>query len=99
MLTGADFDIESLRVAPDGTLWIGDEFGPFLLHFDARPAALLHAPFPLPDPASPPGRPRARRRTRSIEEACAVRIMNAVTAHARAHGADRTPVFSPWTST
>src|SRR6185503_6064761 len=27
VLTGADFDIESLRVALDGTLWIGDEFG------------------------------------------------------------------------
>src|SRR5258708_17563729 len=24
LLTGADFDIESLQVAPDGTLWFGD---------------------------------------------------------------------------
>jgi hypothetical protein len=34
-LTGADFDIESFRRAYDGTLWFGDEFGPFLLHTDA----------------------------------------------------------------
>src|SRR6185312_3717743 len=31
VLTGADFDIESLQRGPDGTLWFGDEFGPFLL--------------------------------------------------------------------
>ena len=30
LLTGGDFDIESVRVAHDGTLWFGDEFGPFL---------------------------------------------------------------------
>jgi glycerophosphoryl diester phosphodiesterase len=31
ILTGADFDIESMRRARDGTFWFGDEFGPFLL--------------------------------------------------------------------
>lgn len=35
-LTGADFDIESIQPLPDGTLMIGDEFGPHLLHFDAE---------------------------------------------------------------
>ena len=35
LLTGGDFDIESIRRAPDGTLWFGDEFGPYLLHTDA----------------------------------------------------------------
>ena len=35
-LTGADFDTESLQVAPDGTFWLGDEFGPFIIHADAQ---------------------------------------------------------------
>lgn len=33
-LTGGDFDIESVREAKDGTLWFGDEFGPFLIQTD-----------------------------------------------------------------
>ena len=36
LLTGGDFDIESVQRAKDGTLWIGEEFGPFLLHFAGR---------------------------------------------------------------
>ena len=32
-LTGADFDPESFQVA-DGAIWIGDEFGPFLIKAD-----------------------------------------------------------------
>lgn len=35
-LTGADFDIESIQPLPDGTMMIGEEFGPYLLHFDAE---------------------------------------------------------------
>ena len=42
-LTGADFDPESFAVAPDGTFWIGDEFGPFLLHAD-RDGRLISPP-------------------------------------------------------
>ena len=34
VLTGWDFDIESMQLAQDGTFWFGDEFGPFLLHTD-----------------------------------------------------------------
>ncbi|MCF4967012.1 hypothetical protein CV014_07695 [Nostoc sp. CMAA1605] len=48
LLTGADFDIESLTIAADGTLWVGDEFGPYLLHFDAT-GKLLDAPIPTPN--------------------------------------------------
>lgn len=51
-LTGGDFDIESMRVARDGTLWFGEEFGPFLLHTDAT-GKVLEAPIPLPDVESP----------------------------------------------
>ena len=52
LLTGADFDIESVARARDGTLWIGEEFGPFLLHADAT-GKLLHAPYEFPDGKSP----------------------------------------------
>ena len=51
-LTGWDFDIESMQVAPDRTLWFGDEFGPFLLHTDLR-GRLLEAPIPTPGVKSP----------------------------------------------
>ena len=47
-LTGADFDVESLVVAPNGDLWIGEEFGPYLLHFDSQ-GRLLEAPFATPN--------------------------------------------------
>ena len=46
-LTGGDFDIESFRIDRRGTLWFGDEFGPFLLHTDAT-GRVLEAPIPLP---------------------------------------------------
>lgn len=49
LLTGADFDIESLVVAADGTFWVGDEFGPYLLHFDST-GKLLEAPISTPNP-------------------------------------------------
>ena len=52
LLTGGDFDIESVRVAADGTLWFGDEFGPFLIHTDAL-GRVLEAPYPLPGVKSP----------------------------------------------
>ena len=51
-LTGADLDPESLVVARDKTWWMGDEFGPFLLHF-GKEGELLEAPFALPGVASP----------------------------------------------
>ncbi|HEV7610006.1 MAG TPA: esterase-like activity of phytase family protein [Steroidobacteraceae bacterium] len=48
LLTGSDFDIESIRRAPDGTFWFGDEFGPYLVHTDAF-GRVLEAPIPLPN--------------------------------------------------
>ena len=48
MLTGADFDIESFVTMPDGTIWLGEEFGPFLLHVSAD-GKVLSAPVPTPD--------------------------------------------------
>ncbi len=52
LLTGGDFDIESVRVAHDGTLWFGDEFGPFLLHTNQQ-GRVIDRPFPLPGVKSP----------------------------------------------
>ncbi|WP_353932952.1 esterase-like activity of phytase family protein [Okeanomitos corallinicola TIOX110] len=51
-LTGADFDVESIVVDKDGSIWIGDEFGPYLLHFDAT-GKLLEAPIETPGVRSP----------------------------------------------
>jgi len=47
-LTGADFDVESVVIAPNGDLWIGEEFGPYLLHFDSQ-GRLLEAPYATPN--------------------------------------------------
>lgn len=94
VLTGADFDLESLQVAADGTLWFGDEFGPFLLHADAT-GKLLEAPISLPD-FEQPGKNIRSPQNPYYEEASAIRIMNAVRSHAKAHGNTRAPVFSPY---
>ncbi len=48
LLTGADFDIESFVIDAQGDIWIGDEFGPFLLHFDST-GKLLEAPISTPN--------------------------------------------------
>ncbi|WP_232547044.1 esterase-like activity of phytase family protein [Propioniciclava soli] len=56
LLTGADFDIESVVRADDGTFWIGEEFGPFLLHFSAD-GVLLAAPVALPGGLKSPSSP------------------------------------------
>jgi glycerophosphoryl diester phosphodiesterase len=51
-LTGGDFDPESFVEAADGTFWIGDEFGPFLLHADAS-GRLLAPPYDVEGLRSP----------------------------------------------
>ena len=52
MLTGADFDIESVRRDRDGGFWFGDEFGPWLLHRALRVVVLGHRFTRLPQTAS-----------------------------------------------
>ncbi|MCE4555313.1 esterase-like activity of phytase family protein [Pelomonas sp. P8] len=36
LLTGADFDVESVRKDKNGNLWFGDEFGPYLVKTNAQ---------------------------------------------------------------
>ncbi len=48
LLTGGDFDIESFVIDDSGDIWVGDEFGPYLLHFDSE-GILLEAPIPTPN--------------------------------------------------
>ncbi|SDT49541.1 esterase-like activity of phytase family protein [Actinoplanes derwentensis] len=56
LLTGADFDIESLARDSRGNLWIGDEFGPYLIKVD-KTGKVLQAPIPLPDGGKSPQSP------------------------------------------
>ena len=51
-LTGFDFDPESIQVGADGTFWIGEEFGPYLLHVNGN-GELLQAPVALAGAKSP----------------------------------------------
>ncbi|HYQ42593.1 MAG TPA: esterase-like activity of phytase family protein [Polyangiaceae bacterium] len=47
LLTGADFDIESVRIDGSGHFWFGEEFGPFLVETDERGRVLrseVHLP-------------------------------------------------------
>ncbi|MDD1462208.1 phytase, partial [Dolichospermum sp. ST_sed2] len=48
-LTGADFDPESFVIDAKGDIWVGDEFGTYLLHFNSN-GVLLDAPFATPNP-------------------------------------------------
>jgi glycerophosphoryl diester phosphodiesterase len=52
LLTGGDFDIESIVRAKDGSWWIGEEFGPFLIHIDSD-GKVLQAPVPFIGGKSP----------------------------------------------
>jgi hypothetical protein len=52
ILTGFDLDPESFVRAPDGTFWIGEEFGPFLVHV-AADGRVLEPPVPIPRARTP----------------------------------------------
>ncbi len=92
VLTGADFDVEAFQRAPDGTFWFADEFGPFLLHTDAQ-GRVLESPYPLPDFES--GGELRSPQNPFLEESSALRVLNAMRAHALARGG-QVPVVAPW---
>lgn len=52
ILTGFDFDPESFVRADDGSFWVGEEFGPFLLHI-ATDGRVLEPPLEAPGVRSP----------------------------------------------
>ncbi len=52
LLTGADFDLESVQRDNRGNLWFGEEFGPYLLQ-TSPDGRVLRAPGPLPGVKSP----------------------------------------------
>jgi hypothetical protein len=52
LLTGADFDVESVRRDARGHFWFGEEFGPFLVETDAR-GRVLRSEVHLPNVALP----------------------------------------------
>ena len=57
LLTGADFDPESIQRDHNGDLWLGDEFGPWILHFSAE-GVLLEPPIAMPDGLVSPANPK-----------------------------------------
>ncbi len=52
LLTGADLDIESVARGSNGSFWIGEEFGPFLIHVSST-GKVLSAPVAFPGGKSP----------------------------------------------
>lgn len=56
-LTGADFDPESFVRMNDGSFWVGEEFGPSLVHVGPD-GVILEKPVPIP--VVPPLRPYSR---------------------------------------
>jgi len=70
-LTGGDIDPESLQRDHNGDYWMGEEFGPWILHFDAS-GRLLHPPFEIPGVRSPnnpflDGQPNTHPNSRGFE--------------------------------
>lgn len=69
-LTGFDLDPESLQRDHEGDLWMGDEFGPWIVHFDSS-GRLLEAPYAI-DVRSPnnpflAGQPATQPNSRGFE--------------------------------
>ena len=90
-LTGADFDLEAMMEAPDGTWWFGDGFGPFLLHTDQQ-GKLLEPPHPIQIGDDPPW---VAIESPLVEEGNVLRLIQALYSHAKEHGAKYRPIIAP----
>lgn len=56
LLTGGDLDPESLQRGRDGDLWMGEEFGPWIMHFNSK-GVLLDPPYAMPGGLMSPNNP------------------------------------------
>jgi len=74
VLTGGDIDPESIQRDQRGHYWIGDEFGPWILHFDAR-GRLLEAPIPMPDGLVSPNNPHLGTGTATVANSRGIEAM------------------------
>ncbi|MBL92506.1 MAG: hypothetical protein CMH56_11945 [Myxococcales bacterium] len=90
-LTGADFDLEAMVEAPDGTWWFGDGFGPFLLHTD-QTGKLLEPPYPIQLNGAPPW---VAIESPLVEEGNVLRLIQAFYSHGKEHGAHHRPIIAP----
>jgi hypothetical protein len=48
-------DTEGIRVAPDNTVWVSDEYGPYILHFDTQGHEIGSLPLPAGFQIANPG--------------------------------------------
>lgn len=95
ILTGADFDIESFQQLADGSFYIGDEFGPYLLHVNKH-GVLQSAPISLPD-LEVKGEYVISPQNPVLEKGNVLRVLNAMReSSAPELKTKRKFVFSPW---
>ena len=104
LLTGGDIDPESIQRDHRGDLWVGDEFGPWILHFDAeRPSARAadraarRGPALAEQPA--PGRHRGRQQPRPRGDGDDARTASSSVSRARGRADVRRRPRSPGGST
>jgi glycerophosphoryl diester phosphodiesterase len=90
-LTGADFDIEAMAQAKDGTLWFGDGFGPFLFHTDAQ-GHLIEPPYAIEIEKDEPW---VAIESPLVEEGNVLRLVQALYSHAKKHGSPHRPMIAP----
>lgn len=90
-LTGADFDLEAMAEAPDGSWWFGDGFGPFLLHTD-QTGKLLERPYAIQINGEPPW---VAIESPLVEEGNVLRLIQAFYSHAKEQGAHYRPIIAP----